>query len=111
MEKNRKPRNKPIQLWSINFEARIYNVKRVSSASGAGKVRQPHVNHLHHTIALTSHTSKVMLKILQARLQQYVSFQMFKLVLEKAEEPEIILPTSSGLSKKEDIPGKHLVLL
>ena len=47
MEKNRKPRNKPIQLWSINFEARIYNVKRVSSASGAGKVRQPHVNHLH----------------------------------------------------------------
>ena len=33
------------------------------------------------TIAFISHTSKVMLKILQARLQQYVSFQMFKLVL------------------------------
>ena len=33
------------------------------------------------TIALISHASKVMLKILQARLQQYVSFQMFKLVL------------------------------
>ena len=32
----------------------------------------------------------------QARLQQYVNpeFQMFKLVLEKAEEPEIKLPTS-----------------
>ena len=27
-----------------------------------------------------------MLKILQARLQQYVNFQMFKLVLEKAED-------------------------
>ena len=27
----------------------------------------------HHTIALLSHTSKVMLKILQARLQQYVN--------------------------------------
>ena len=38
------------------------------------------------TIALISHASKVMLKILQARLQQYVNFQMFKLVLEKAEE-------------------------
>ena len=38
------------------------------------------------TIALISHTSKVMLKILQARLQQYMNFQMFKLVLEKAEE-------------------------
>ena len=38
------------------------------------------------TIALISHASKAMLKILQARLQQYVNFQMFKLVLEKAEE-------------------------
>ena len=28
------------------------------------------------------------------------SFQMFKLVLEKAEEPEIKLPTSAGSSKK-----------
>ena len=27
---------------------------------------------------------------------------MFKLVLEKAEEPEIKLPTSSGLSKKQE---------
>ena len=39
-----------------------------------------------------------MLKILQARLQQNmnvnVNFQMFKLDLEKAEEPEIKLPTS-----------------
>ena len=34
------------------------------------------------TITLISHASKVMLKILQARLQQYVNFQMFKLVLE-----------------------------
>ena len=51
------------------------------------------------TIALISHTSKVMLKILQARLQQYVhiNFQMFKLVLEKAEELEIKLPSSAGL--------------
>ena len=50
----------------------------------------------YHTIALISHTSKVMLEILQARLQQYMNFQMFKLVLEKAEEPEIKLPTSVG---------------
>ena len=39
------------------------------------------------TVALISLASKVMLKILQARLQQYVNreLQMFKLVLEKAE--------------------------
>ena len=60
------------------------------------------------TIALISHASKVMLKILQARLQQYVNhdFQMFKLVLEKAEEPEIKLPTSSGSSKKQESSRK-----
>ena len=51
----------------------------------------------YHTVALISHASKVMLKILQARLQQYVNHvQMFKLDLEKTEEPEIKLPTSIG---------------
>ena len=39
----------------------------------------------YHTIALISQASKIMLKILQARLQQYVNFQMFKLDLEKVE--------------------------
>ena len=55
----------------------------------------------YHIIVLISHASKVMLKILQARLQQYVNL-MFKLVLEKAEEPEIKLPTSAGSSKKQE---------
>ena len=43
-----------------------------------------------------------MLKILQARLYQYINhdFQMFKLDLEKEGEPEIILPTSVGSLKK-----------
>ena len=58
----------------------------------------------YHTNALISHASKVMLKILQARLQQYMNhnFQMFKLVVEKAEEPEIKLSTSAGSSKKQE---------
>ena len=57
------------------------------------------------TIALISHASKVMLKILQARLQQYVNqenSQIFKLDLEKAEKPEIKLLTSVGSSKKKE---------
>ena len=57
------------------------------------------------TIVLISHASKVMLKILQARLQQYVNRELpdvFKLVLEKAEEPEIKLPTSAGSWKKQE---------
>ena len=36
---------------------------------------------------------------------------MFKLVLEKAEEPEIKLPTSAGSWKKQEVPEKHLFLL
>ena len=114
----------------------------------------------YQTIVLISHDSKVMLKILQARLQQSekamapysstlawkipwtgkpgglpsmgshrvehdwrdlaaaaaagfnstwtMNFQMFKLVLEKAEELEIKLPTPGGSSKKRE---KHLLLL
>ena len=60
------------------------------------------------TSALISHASKVMLKILQARLQQYVNRElpMFKLVLEKAEEPEIKLPTSDGSWKKQESSRK-----
>ena len=58
----------------------------------------------YRTIALISHASKVILKIRQAGLQQYVNmnFLMFKLVLEKAEEPKIKLPTSAGSSKKQE---------
>ena len=45
------------------------------------------------TFFLISHARKVMLKIVQARLQKYVkqNFQMYKLALAKAEEPEIKL--------------------
>ena len=54
--------------------------------------------HLTHTIALISHTSKVILKIVQARLQQYVNRELpdVQVDLEKAEEPEIKLSTSVG---------------
>ena len=46
----------------------------------------------------------LMLKILQARLQQYMNHELpdVQLVLEKAEEPKIKLPTSAGSSKKRE---------
>ena len=49
-----------------------------------------------------------MLKILQARLQQYMNFLMFKLVLEKAEEQEIKLQTSTGSWKKQESSIKNI---
>ena len=92
------------------------NLENSAVAAGLGKVSfhsNPKKGNTkecsnHHTIALISHASKVMLKILQARLQQYVNvnFQMFKLDLEKAKEPEIKLLTSAGSSKKQESSRK-----
>ena len=88
------------QLWPWDWKRSVFipiskkgNVKECSNC---------------HTIAFISHASKVMLKILQARLQRYVNenFQMFKLVLDKAEEPEIKLPISAGSSKKQESSRK-----
>ena len=60
----------------------------------------------YRTIAHISHTSKVTLKILQARLQQYMNGELPEVQagfasLEKAEESVIKLPTSAGSSKKQ----------
>ena len=59
----------------------------------------------YRTIALISHASSVMLKIPQARLQQYMNRELPD-VQEKAEEPEIKLPTSAGSSKKQESSRK-----
>ena len=56
------------------------------------------------TIALISHASRVMLKILQSRLQQYMNHELTDVQagFRKAEEPEIKLPTSAGSSEKRE---------
>ena len=58
--------------------------------------------------ALISHTGKVMLKISKPGLNCMltVNFQMFKLDLEKAEEPETKFPTSIRSSKKQESSSK-----
>ena len=80
------------QLWPQNWERSDFipipmkgNAKEYSN---------------YHTIALISQSSKVMLKILQARLQQYMNRELP--ILEKAEKPEIKFPTSLGSSKKQE---------
>ena len=56
------------------------------------------------TIALISHASKVMLKILQVRFQRYVNCELpdVQAGFKKAEEAEIKLPTSAGSWKKQE---------
>ena len=58
----------------------------------------------YHTIALISHASKVILKILQVRLQQYAKRELpdVQAGFRKAEEPEIKLPTPIGSQKKQE---------
>ena len=62
----------------------------------------------YHITALISHAGKVMLTILQARLQQYVNRELpdVQAGFRKAEEPEIKLPTSAGSSKKQESSRK-----
>ena len=60
------------------------------------------------TIALISHASKVILKILQARLQQYVNRELpdVQSGFRKSRGTEIKLPTSAGSWKKQESSRK-----
>ena len=67
----------------------------------------------YHTIPLISHASKVILKILQARLQQNMNCELpdVQAGFRKAEEPEIKLPTSTGSKKKQENSRRISALL
>ena len=60
------------------------------------------------TIALISHTNKIISKFSKIGFNSTwtMNFQMFKPYSEKAEEPEIKLPTSTGSSKKQESSRK-----
>ena len=62
----------------------------------------------YQTITLISHTNKVILKFSKPGFNSTwtMNFQMFKLDLKKTEEPEIKLPTSTGLWKKQESSRK-----
>ena len=81
------------QIWKT--QQRPQNWKRSAFIPNPKKDNSKECSN-YHTIMLISHARKVKLKILQHRLEQYLNFQMYKLDLEKAEEPEIKLPTFVG---------------
>ena len=60
----------------------------------------------YHTIALISHASKVMLKILQARLQQYVNRELPDVQAGFRKDRGTRLPTSAGSWKKQESSRK-----
>ena len=62
----------------------------------------------YHTIAFMSHTSKVMLKILQTRLQQYVNHELqdVQAGFRKGRGSKVKLPTSAESWKKQESSRK-----
>ena len=65
------------------------------------------------TIALISHASKVMLKILQARFQQYVSRELpdVQAGFRKGRGTRDQIANKCWIIEKERVPDKHLFLL
>ena len=67
----------------------------------------------YHTIALISHTSKVMLKILQVRFQQYVNHELpdVQAVFRKGRGTTVKIVNICWIIEKPIVPEKHLLLL
>ena len=67
----------------------------------------------YHTIALISHTSKVMLKILQTRLQQYLNHELpgVQAGFRKGRGTRDQIANTRWIIKKARVPEKHLLLL
>ena len=96
------------------------NVENSAVATGLEKVRfhsNPKGNAKecsnYHTIALISHTSKGMLKILQARLQQYMNRELpdVQAGFRKGRGTRDQIANIHWIMEKVRVPDKHLFLL
>ena len=65
----------------------------------------------YHTIALISHANKVKLKILQARLQQYVNHELVQAGFRKGRGTRDQIANIHWIIKKPRVPEKHVLLL
>ena len=67
----------------------------------------------YHTIVLILHASKVMLKILQARLQQYMNHELpdVQLGFRKGRGTRDQIANICWIIEKSRVPEKHLLLL
>ena len=85
------------QQWPWNWKRSVFiPILRKGNAKEGSNYRR---------IALNSHASKLMLKILQARLQQYVNCELPDVQAGKcrnAEQPEIKSPSSAGSLTKHE---------
>ena len=97
------------------------NLENSAVATGLEKVsfhsnpkeRQPKECSNYHTIVLISHASKVMLKILQARLQQYTNRELpdVQAGFRKGRGTRDQIANIRWIMEKARVPEKHLFLL
>ena len=85
-------------LEKVSFHSNTGNAKECSN---------------YRTIALISHTNRVMLKILQARLQQYVNHELPNVPagFRKGRGTRDQIANIHWIIEKARVPGKHLLLL
>ena len=94
-----------IQQWPQDWKRSVFNpIPKKGNAKECSTTAQLHSSHM-----LVKYCLKFSKPVFSNTWT--VNFQIFKLVLEKAEEPEIKLPTSAGSSKKQESSRKHLFLL
>ena len=92
------------QQWSQDWKRSVFiSIQKKGNAKECSN---------YYTIALPSHTGKLMLKILQARFQQYVNHELsgVQAGFRKGKEQEIKLPRSVGSSKKQESSRKTQLL-
>ena len=94
----------------------LANLENSAAATGLEKVSfhsNPKEGSNYHTIALISHTSKVILKILQARLQQYVNHELpdVQAGFRKGRGTRGQIANIRWIIEKARVPEKHLFLL
>ena len=95
------------------------NLENSAVATGLEKVsfhsnpkeRQPKECSNYHTIALIPHASKVMLKILQARLQQYMNYELQAGFRKGRGTRDQIANIRWIIDKAREFQKKHLLLL
>ena len=93
------------QWWPQDWKKSVFiSIPKKGNAKGCSNYR---------TIALISHTSKVMLKILQARPQQYVNHELpdIQAGFRKGRGTRDQIANIRWISKKQESSKKHLLLL
>ena len=96
---------------NLEISAVAIGLEKVSFHSSPQK-RQCQGTSNYHTIALISYASKIMLKILQARLHQYMNHELpdVQAHFRKGRGIRDQIANICWIIKKERVPEKHLLL-